>query len=174
MIRGQPFPPSFGDSAGLYAYALGSIFCLACIYLMTALWIAGEIWRDRRYVHPKTALTAYRVIVMLAATTGFIRSAPEAIYMMAWNEVSASTIRAILFFKRMADSFSIIPGSGWIMLLVLSYPAVANALKNAAVFDVDLFSPWPKLVRPAIAMFLIMVLSVLVAIGKFYTGVPIE
>jgi len=169
-------PPSFDGSAGLYAYALGSVFTLACLTGAVAVWMARELWRDRHFVHPKTALTAYRSIILLAGITGFMRATPEAIYMFAWNEVGPRTMAVILFFKRIADVMAFFPGVFWTVLLMLSYPYIANALKMSAANNaaVDLFAPWPKLVRPATALLLIFVLAVLVAVGKLYMGVPVR
>jgi hypothetical protein len=171
-----PYPPSFDNSPMLYAGALGSVTALACLMAMITGWMAREIWRDRRYVHPKTALTAFRVILLTAALTSFIRALPDAIYMYAWNEVDSETMRTILFFKRLADSMSIAPGAVWTVLLLLAYAPIANSLKTASAaqrVSTDLWAPWPHLVRPLFALVLIFVIAFLVAVSKLYLGVPL-
>lgn len=166
----SPYPPSFSGSVELYMIALGSLTALSLLDLMTSGWMARDIWRDRRYVHPSTALTAFRATIMIAAFTGFIRRLPEAVYMYGWNELTIEQLATVLTLKRLADAFAIVPGTGWVMLLVLSYPTIANALKNDAARGTELASSWPNLVRPGIAVLLIFTIAPLVAFSKLYLG----
>lgn len=170
-----PFPPSFANSPILYAWALGSITALAFLMAMVAGWMARDIWTDRKYVHPKTALTAFRIILMLAATTSCLRALPEVVYMYAWNEARPDQMRLILMAKRVADGVAIAPGAIWTLVLLLAYPSIANSLKTASTtqrVSADLWSPWPQLVRPLFGVGLIFVIAFLVAISKLYLGVP--
>lgn len=172
MFAADPYPPSFDNSPLLYAWALGSITALACLMAMVCGWMARELWADRRYVHPKTALTAFRVLLMCASGTSCIRALPEALYMYSWNEASEDQMRLILLFKRVADGLSIGPGAIWTFLLFLAYPAIAHALKSQAATGTDLWSSWPHLVRPVLAIAIIFLIAFLVAISKLYLGVP--
>lgn len=167
------FPPSFANNPVLYATSLGSITAMAFLMAMVAGWMARDIWLDRLYVHPKTALTAFRVILFSAATSSFLRSLPDAIYMYAWNEASQDQMRVILLCKRVADSMSIAPGAIWVLALLLAYPSIAHNLKTASGrYTTDLWSPWPQLLRPLAAVVLIFAIASLVAISKLYLGVP--
>lgn len=166
----SPYPPSFSGSIELYMIALGSLTALSLLDLMTSGWMARDIWRDRRYVHPSTALTAFRGVIMIAAFTGFLRRLPEAVYMYGWNELSRDQLAIVLTMKRLADAFAIVPGTGWVLLLVLSYPTIANALKNEAARGGELLSSWPNLVRPGLALLLIFTIAPLVAFSKLYLG----
>ena len=169
------FPSSFGNNAMLYANALGSVTTIMCLTGLVAIWMARELWRDRTHIHPLTALFTFRVIILLAGMAGFARSAPEVAYMLAWNEGAPETLAGILFVKRMADTMAFFPGVGWTSLLVISYPSISRSLKFTAGADgLDLFAPWPKLVRPILALVLIFTLSVLVAMGKLYWGMALR
>lgn len=174
MHQMTPYPASFagGDGLLLYAWALGSITSLACLMIMISGWMARDIWRDRFIIHPSNPVTAFRLILMLASFTSFIRAMPEAVYLFLWNEVSAGDWQFILTMKRIADGMAIFPGVLWPILLALTYPGIVNALKTSGHFqNIDLMSPWPRLVRPAFALLLAFVIALLVAVSKLYLGV---
>lgn len=167
------YPVSFGGSPYLYAWALGSVTALSILMMTVCGWMARDIWRDRFSVHPKTALTAFRVILMLASATSVIRNLPEAMFLFLWNELEAPDFELILAFKRMADGLAIGPGALWTFLLFLAYPSIAHALKtNAAFSPMDNWSGLHRLVRPLLAIFVIFLIAMLVAFSKLYLGVP--
>jgi len=166
------FPPSFGGSLLLYTWALGSITALAVVMSMIAGWMARDIWRDRYAVYLTTPVQCYRITILLASFTGFVRSMPEAVYLYSWNEVRPDQWALILTIKRLADGMSIFPGMAWTILFALTYPGICHACKTNSIYvQTDLLSPWPKLARPALALTIAFVIAFLVAISKLYLGV---
>jgi hypothetical protein len=167
------FPPSFGNNPFLYATSLGSITALSFLMAMVAGWMARDLWRDRYHVHPNTALTAFRVIIMVAAGTSCMRALPEAIFMYSWNEISERNKELVLTMKRFADSVAIAPGVFWTASLVLAYPRIAAALKaDSRTEGADIWSGWPNMVRPLLALVLIFMIAFLVSMSKLYLGIP--
>lgn len=174
MTVAEAFPPSFGESPLLYTWALGSITALAALMASIAGWMVRDLWRDRFVVHPRTGLSVFRFIILFASITSFLRALPEAIYMYAWNEVSAPSMDLILTFKRLADGLAIAPGAIWTCALVLAYPSIAHQLKSHSYSQTDLSGSWPRLARPAAGLALIFAIAFLVAISKLYLGVGIK
>jgi hypothetical protein len=170
--RISALPPSVDGSAALYAYALFGLTVLFCIASSVTAWMSRDLYRDRLYVHPLSALTAFRLIMFFSGITGVIRTGPEIAYMMAYNEGPTSLIASIMFMKRIADSMASFSGLAWSSILVLAYPSISSALRRCD--DRSNFGAMArKLVRPAILMGLFFLLALLMALGKVLQGVPV-
>lgn len=171
MHETTPFPKSFAGGYDLFLYfsSLGSVTAIALLMVMICGWMARDIWRDRSVIYPTNPVMIFRLIIMGASFTSFMRAMPEASYLYLWNEVPAREWQIILTFKRIADSFAIFPAVGWTAMLTAGYPAIIHSLKSGSRYATsDLLSPWPRLARPAIALAMAFVAAFLVAVSKLY------
>ena len=165
-------PTSFDGNGILFAAALTSLMCMACLGLAVVGWMARDTWRDRYYVHPLSLVFTFRVIFGLIASNVFIRCAPEVLYLQVYGEpdVSENLVRVITIAKRFADTISLGFFSAWLILFVAIYPHVILALKSGPVklVRIDIPSIWPRLLRPAAVFLLILSVSCLTAYAKVY------
>lgn len=167
-------PPSFDGNPWLYASALTSVMCIACLGIAVAVWMARDVWRDRYISHPKSLLFLFRMMMGLAGFAAFTRSMPEVLYLQVYGDpdVSATVQGAITTAKRVADSLALWLVLGWMLILVAIYPAVCVALKTppARFVEVDALSTWPRLGRPILIFVIIAGLSIAFAYAKVYGG----
>lgn len=170
-INASHLPPSVNDSPFLYAVALTSVMCIACLGAAVAGWMVRDTWRDRFYVHPKSLMFNFRMIFLFAGLAAFVRSMPEVLYLQMYGDpnVPIATQAIITTVKRVADSFALWLVLAWMLILVVIYPHICIALKGgpAKIMETDTYSAWPRLMRP----FLCFICVVLVASGFTYAKV---
>lgn len=168
----SPLPPSFDGNPFLYAAALTSVMCIACLGIAVAGWMARDTWRDRWNVHPRSLLFGFRAMMGLAGFAAFFRSMPEVLYLQVYGDpdVSAATQAFILTAKRVADSLALWLVLSWMLILVSIYPHICLVLKHGTVrqIRVDPLSTWPRLVRPVVCFILILGVASAFAYGKVY------
>lgn len=108
----SPFPPSFQGSGVAYAFSLFALLLISMIGAGTVSLAARnlmvrDIGKLDRIMH---------LAFLLASIGATSRCAADAIYMMAWGEVSAQTLEALMFGKRVVDSLVMFPVVTWMAL----------------------------------------------------------
>lgn len=165
-------PPSMNNSPLLYAMALTSVMCIACLGAAVAGWMIRDTWRDRFYVHPKSLMFNFRMMIAFAGAAAFARSMPEVLYLQMYGDpdIALSTQAAITTAKRVADSLALWLVLGWMLILVVIYPHICLVLKGgpAKIMETDSYSAWPRLVRPFFCFVCIAVVAMAFAYAKVY------
>lgn len=165
-------PPSVNGSPFLYATALTSVMCIAALGLCVAGWMARDTWRDRFYVHPKSLLFNFRLMMSLAGFAAFVRALPEVLYLQVYGDpnISQEIQASITMAKRIADSMALGFVLGWMLILVAIYPHVCLALKTGPshFVKVDRAGVWPRLTRPFMCFICIACVSMAFAYAKVY------
>jgi hypothetical protein len=168
----SPYPSSFGDNPYLYALALAAILAIAVFGLIIAGWMVREIWRFRFVDHPRSLAFLYRIMILLAASAAFVRSAPEVVYMTIYGDpgTDPKTVAAVLTIKRAMDTIALPSVAGWMAVFVATYPFVIIALRDRTTktIEVDLVALWPRAARPLLIFLCVMLIASLMAIAKGY------
>lgn len=165
-------PPSMNNSPFLYAMALTSVMCIACLGLAVSGWMVRDSWRDRFSLHPKSLLFNFRLMICLAGGAAFVRSMPEVLYLQMYGDPSVSVeIQAVVTTaKRIADSLALWLVLGWMSLLVIIYPHICIVLKGgpARFIEPDRIGAWPRLIRPFMCFICIAIVAMVFAYAKVY------
>jgi len=103
----SPFPPSFQGSGWTYGLALFSLMLIALVGFYTVTVAARNIFADRK------TQSWEHVLAFLAAVGASGRCVMDALYKMAWGEVSAGTLSVLLTSKNIIDGLIVIPVMGW-------------------------------------------------------------
>jgi hypothetical protein len=173
LTQRSNLPPSFDGNPFLYASALTSVMCIACLGLAVAGWMVRDICRERYRTHPTSLLFMFRLMMMLVGFASFVRAMPEVLYLQVYGDpdVSLGVQTAILTGKRIADSLALYFVLAWMLIFVAIYPPLSLALQSGTakyVVVVDAYSTWPRLGRPLATFCIIVGVSMAFAYAKVY------
>lgn len=168
------YPTSFGGNPWLYGSALASLLAIGVFGAVVVGWMLRDLWRDRFLDHPTSLLSCFRAMKLLAGSAAFIRCLPEVAYLTCYGDknISDRTIALILMVKRIADSVALSVVAAWMGMLVMLYPFVVIALRYQSNRNVriDPLANWPRLVRPALILATVVLISALMAVAKGVYG----
>jgi hypothetical protein len=117
----SPFPPSFEGNPFAYGFGLFGDVVAAALALMMLLTYVYEARRGRQinaitatqvtnYAHGRwSALNIYRGLISSLLTFVVLRALPDAVWMLAWGEVSEPTIRHMLTVDLLMDGVAVVP-----------------------------------------------------------------
>lgn len=175
----SPFPPSFEGSPWAYAFGLFGDVLAAALALTILL---SYLFENRRQdtIHrlldnhaPRTPsiprwspLWLYLVGQKCFLTFVVMRTLPDALWMLAWGEVSRRTIEIMLRVDLYADGLAIIP----LMLASLSWAygrqVIPQRLTEGAYQVIHGKTPWDVVAKNARIVAAVFFIALLVALGK--------
>ncbi len=165
----SPLPPSFDGSALAFSLSLSSLMMLSCMGLMIFVWMCRELRvciRDGDD-YPWGTLFSHQVIYMLCGLQAFIRCAPEVAAMTAYRETSLGVYGSILAVKMWANTIAGPIGFTWMSLVWVYYPSSSSDLLYVANLRQNMPPvPRKRVRRIALAIVLIVVISLLIGFGK--------
>ena len=128
----SPFPPSFQGSGVAYAISLFALLLISMIGAGTVSLAARNLMvfgisKYDRIIH---------IAFLLAAVGATPRCAADAIYMMAWGEVSAPTLEDLMFGKRIIDSLVMYPVVTWMTLYGLKISKLDKGRHRVARYGI--------------------------------------
>jgi hypothetical protein len=176
MIYGQPspFPPSFEGNPWAYAFGLFGDVVAPALAMAVLLAYVFEARRNRQIsemlrneLNPlesrTSALTIHRVGMMGFLTFVVMRTLPDALWMLAWGEVTETTIRALLALDLWSDGFAV-----WPLLLAIFCWAWGRQVIPQRLIDVPVSGhiPWDLLWKNGRIVFAVFVIAIGVTLGK--------
>lgn len=174
----SPFPPSFEGNPWSYAFGLFGDVVAASIALtiLLSFVLEGRRFREisKRLGHPTnhhlgppwTPLWLYRAGQQMFLAFVVLRTLPDAIWMLAWGEVSEQTIEAMLRVDLVADGLSILPLFIASMAWARGRQVIPQKLVEGAKVTVSGYPPWDVLLKNAKIIAVVIFISLLVTIGK--------
>jgi hypothetical protein len=174
----SPFPPSFDGSPFAYGFGLfGDVVAAALSLAM----LSAHILEARRYeaVHrltqnrvtqdpqPKwSALHVYRLGNVAILSFVVLRALPDAIWMLAWGEVSETTIRILLEVDLILDGVALLPLALSVLCWTWGRQAIPQILSQVAMITVT-GGPIKEIIfRNARIVLIVLVIAIGVTIGK--------
>lgn len=174
----SPFPPSFEGNPWSYAFGLFGDVVAPAVALSILLTFVFE---KRRFaqIHrllgnplpqypmiPWTPLWLYRMGMMCFLTFVVMRAMPDALWMLAWGEVSLPTIEFMLRLDLVADGLSIIPLFLATCCWAWGRQVIPQKLAEGRTAVVSGHPPWQLILKNARIVAVVLVISLLVTIGK--------
>lgn len=174
----SPFPPSFEGNPWSYAFGLFGDIVAAALALAILLTFVLEQRRFKQ-VHrllgnpvpdiqliPWTPLWLYRMGMMMFLTFVVMRATPDALWMLAWGEVTLPTIEFMLRLDLVADGLSIIPLFFATCCWAWGRQVIPQKLIQGQSLIVGGHPPWELILKNARIVAVVLVISLLVTIGK--------
>lgn len=174
----SPFPPSFEGNPWAYGFGLFGDVVAAALALTLLLSYVFEERRNKtverrvdNYVtNPTqrgwTPLFLYRASIMSLLTFVVMRALPDAVWMLAWGEVSESTIRFLLMADLIMDGLALGPLLIATMCWCWSRQVIPQMLIAEARAGVTGGPPWDVLWKNGRIILVVLVIAVGVTIGK--------
>lgn len=174
----SPFPPSFDGSPIAYAVGLFGDVVAASLGLMLLLAYLFEARRMRvidreidNWVVNKphglwTPLFLYRSTVVSLLLFVVMRSLPDALWMLAWGEVSETTIRFLLSLDLVSDGLALVPLFTAVMCWCWGRQVIPQMLIVEVKAGVSGGPPWEVLWKNGRIVLIVLVIAVGVTIGK--------
>lgn len=175
----SPFPPSFDGNPWAYAFGLFGDVVAAALALTMLLAYVFEARRNREIhrrlknplpevapIPPWTPLYIYRVgnISMLAFIV--LRALPDAVWMLAWGEVSEPVIRAMLATDLVLDGLAIGPLVMAAFCWAWGRQTIPQKLIHGADAAVQGRLPWKLIWRNGKIVLLVSLIAIGVTYGK--------
>ncbi|MEJ7831353.1 MAG: hypothetical protein WKF79_00425 [Nocardioides sp.] len=176
----SPFPPSFGDNLWAYGVGLFGDVVAAALSLSLLLTFAFEHRRHKavkRILHLPalrvvtghrhwSPLFIYRAMIMSMLSAIVLRTLPDAVLMLAWGEVSESTIRLLLTADLIADGLALIP----LGVMLLCWATGRQVLPQLLIRDlragVTGAPPWDTIWKNGRIILVVLVIAIGVTVGK--------
>lgn len=174
----SPFPPSFEGNPYSYAFGLFGDVVAAALGLAVLLSFIFEARRFRQIhvllgnpvvqsrAEPWTPLWLYRTGMICFLSFVVLRALPDALWMLAWGEVSLSTIEVMLRLDLIADGLSIAPLFMATVCWAWGRQVIPQKLAEGRVAMVNGRPPWDMMLKNARIVGVVVVISLLVTIGK--------
>lgn len=179
-VYGQPspFPPTFEGNPWSYGFGLfGDVVAAALALTMLLTFIFEK--RRHRQIHiilntvshdaPITKwspLWLYRSGMMCFLSFVVMRAVPEALWMLAWGEVSLPTIEFLLRFDLISDGVSIIPLAFATVFWAWGRQVIPQQLTTGLSRTSTGGPPWDAFIRNGRIVAIVIVIAILVTIGK--------
>lgn len=176
----SPFPPIFDDNPWAYGFGLFGTVVAAALALTLLLSYVFEARRYRQVLqmtgswatnHPSSygwsPLFLYRGALIGLLTFVAMRALPDAIWMLAWGEVSDHAIRIILAASLIAHGLATIPLIFAVLCSGMGRQVIPQLLvQEARAAGVTGGPPWQHFVRKGRIVLIVLVIAVGVTIGK--------
>lgn len=175
----SPFPPSFDGNPWSYGFGLFGDVVAAALALTILL---SFVFEQRRYrqvqkrldnetVHvspyqPWTAIWLWRTGQMCFLTFVVMRTLPDALWMLAWGEVSQTTIEFMLRLDLVADGLAIAPLIGASLCWAWGRQVIPQKLAQGRVALTGGHPPWDVVLKNGKIVVIVSVIAFLVTIGK--------
>jgi len=109
----SPYPISSGGDGMMYAASLFSVVAISLLLTMRVIATGRQMWVDRNR-DDRHSVMWFRRTIMLLSCAGLISRVPDAVYKIAWGEVSANTLHHILTVKEWSNALAFFLVIGWI------------------------------------------------------------
>lgn len=174
----SPFPPSFDGSPLAYGFGLFGDVVAASLALTLLLTYVFEARRDRQIrawinapnvVYPHSAwspLFLYRATIVSLLVFVIMRALPDAVWMLAWGEVTDSTIRLLLEIDLVADGFALGPLFFAVMCWAWGRQVIPQMLVIELQAGIHGGPPWDVLWKNGRIVLVVLIIAVGVTIGK--------
>ncbi len=177
MITAHPFPASFDGSPWIYGSALLADLLVSALGLaqLLAYVFEGRRKRDAGMIHGARfvpnplplwcSLNVYRAIIIGFLLTLVLRSLPDALWMLAWGEVSIETMHVLTIVDWSLDAAAMVPMLFTLALIAWSWQVIPQALIQAAT--IPLARPkWEDAKAPIKIAVLVTTITIGVTLGK--------
>jgi hypothetical protein len=175
----SPFPPIFADNPWAYGFGLFGTVVAAALALTLLLSYLFETRRAHAVQtltgswainHPAniawSPLFLYRGAIIGLLTFVVMRALPDAIWMLAWGEVSDSTIRTILACSLVSHGLATIPLIFAVLCSGMGRQVIPQMLVVEARAGVTGGPPWQHFYRKGRIVLVVLVIAIGVTIGK--------
>lgn len=174
----SPFPPSFEGNPWAYGFGLfGDVVAsaLALTLLLTYVFEARRFREVSRAIGnaapnaPHAAwspLFLYRTTISSLLTFVVLRALPDALWMLAWGEVTEPTIRLLLATDMIADGVALGPFFLAIMCWCWGRQVIPQMLVEEIKVGVSGGPPWDVIWKNGRIVFCVMLIAIGVTIGK--------
>lgn len=174
----SPFPPIFHNQPWAYALGLFGDVVAASLSLTVLLGYifesrrVREVYRrlgtsDRSPAVPKwSPLYVYRSSKIAFLTFVVMRTGPDAVWMLAWGEVSRGAVEFIIGVDLWMDFFAIVPLCFAIFCWAWGRQVIPQKLSNGPDGKIEGRIPWGLIRRNAKIVFLVLLIAIGVTIGK--------
>lgn len=174
----SPFPPSFEGNPLAYGFGLFGDVVAASLALTLLLTYVLDARRsravsrivDNRVTEPPTdrwsPLFLYRTTIVSLLTFVVMRALPDALWMLAWGEVSEPTIRALLTLDLVADGLALGPLFLAVMCWCWGRQVIPQMLVVELKAGVSGGPPWDVLWKNGRIVAIVLVIAIGVTIGK--------
>ena len=173
----SPFPPSFDGNPWAYGFGLFGDVVAAALALAMLLTYVFEVRRQREVSRllnnmvvqepmPRwTVMQVYRTgnIAMLLFVV--MRALPDALWMLAWGEVSEKVIRVLLLLDLLFDGLALAPFSLAVLCWAWGRQAIPQTLLRHHV-GVTGGPPWEIVLRNGRIVLVVLIIAIGVTIGK--------
>jgi hypothetical protein len=157
------FPASFAGDPSTFNSALFGLMVTACLSFAVLSKFVHELkvygWRMAEPVG------LYRFHVACLMLAFFVSTAPDAVFLLTWGEVTEQTTRNLLTVDRLGDSLTPIPFIVALCVMTRGEPAVMFQLTKQPL-PVDLWPTWPMVRRNLLIVGLVLFISVGVTLTK--------
>ena len=176
--RPSPFPPSFDGNPWAYGFGLFGDVVASALALTLLATIVLESRRKRQadrllgnYVdNPREPLWSplfiYRASTVSMLTFIVMRCLPDALWMLAWGEVSEPTIRAMLALDLWADGVALVPFFISIICWAWGRQVIPHRLMNGDGLKGARRPSWSTIWKNGRIVLVVLLIAVGVTIGK--------
>lgn len=175
LLQLSNLPASMNGNPVLYGTTLAAVMCGAVLGAYVVMWMAKDIYRDRKSVKFKSVLFNFRLMMGLAGLAAVMSCLPEVLYLQMFGDpdVSTKTQAVVMTAKRVVDSTRVFVIMGWVSVLTMIYPYVCLALidneqETISHLQVEDYPGWYRLVRPAVCFVAIGVAAMAFSFSKVY------
>jgi len=157
------FPASFDGDPVTFSFALFGLMVTACLSFAVLARLVHELQGYGFRLREPVGLA--RISVACLMLSFFIGTAPDALFLLTWREVSPETTALLLTIDRIGDSLVPVPFIGALSLMARGEPAIMFQLTRKPV-PVDLWPTWPMVRRQLMIVGLVLIIAVGVTLGK--------
>lgn len=129
VAQSSPYPISSGGDGMMYATSLFAVVAISFLLTMRSIATARQLWIDRHRTDRST-VTWFRSTILMLCLAGLISRVPDAVYKIAWGEVSADTLHKILTVKEWSNAVAFFLVIGWIGIYTYFEPVWTLKLSN--------------------------------------------
>lgn len=174
----SPFPPSFEGNPWAYGFGLFGDVVASSLALTLLLSYVFDERRNRSVQRIVAApfnrrpgpawspLFLYRTSIMSLLTFVVMRALPDAVWMLAWGEVSERTIRFLLATDLVMDGLALFPLFLAVMCWCWGRQVIPQMLVIETRAGVTGGPPWAVLWKNGRIILVVLVIAVGVTIGK--------
>lgn len=175
----SPFPPSFEGNPWAYGFGLfGDVVAAAlAVAMLTAIVIEPRRnYQVSRMIHNQLAKTrgtpnwsplrVYRMANISMLSFVVMRALPDALWMLAWGEVSEPTIRFMLAVDLWMDGVAVFPFFFSVMCWAWGRQIIPQRLLIGLDTGIYGRPPWNLIWRNGRIVIAVLVIAILVTIGK--------
>lgn len=175
----SPFPPSFDGNPWAYAFGLFGDIVAAALALTMLLTLLLESRRNREvdrlvqnWLPSQPGVPAWSPLFLYRASTASVllfivmRAAPDALWMLAWGEVSEAAIRVMLAIDLWADGLALAPMFFAVTCWCLGRQVIPQKLLAGPAAQTAGRPDWQMLWKNGRIVLVVLVIAVGVTIGK--------